>query len=75
MSAATFAKRFANDAQNIKVLDSVLNSLMNTNVASNESVPATDIEAVTRSMVIRLLISCLVNPIICSIGWVNGAEM
>jgi len=75
MSAATFAKRFANDAQNIKVLDSVLNSLMNTNVASNESVPATDIEAVTRSMVIMLLISCLVNPIICSLGWVNGAEM
>lgn len=64
MSAATFAKMLANDAQKMMVLDSVLKSLMNTKVANSESVPTTDTEAVTRSMMIRLLISCLVKPII-----------
>jgi len=63
MSAATFEKMLANDAQKMMVLDSVLKSLMNTKVASSESVPTTDTEAVTRSMMIRLLISCSVKPI------------
>jgi len=66
MSAATFAKRLAKDAQNISVLERVLKSLMKTKVASSVSVPRTETEAVMRSMMIRLLISCSVKPMVYS---------
>lgn len=52
----------------MRVFDKVLKSLMKINVARRMSVPVTEMEAVVRSMMMRVRISCFVKPPMASDG-------